>query len=325
LAINKKSGGCDMTWVIAILLGLILVAMVSSNQAAAAGVWTFVRFVLWGIALLAGWGVLVGYSVWFYATYPPSGEWTQIIGVACIVIIPPILLWFSRKEIAGAYKKNKWSAVRYGALLIAYIFVLMLLGVAGREVQAAYEYGGWLMILVPLAFTGSVLLWRSFNGSKGWREVWLGPPDEPEPWVVVMKERDAFVVAEDAIWEKLEETWDELTQSQQDEFRAQRIARMTASDQRLSALSEKLEAEKAARAKEENLTVMGFFWLSLIFAAFGLIGIAWDIGFAYSMELKFVKGQAWLAGAVVVFAGMVIAGLFISLWESIADGKAKTT
>ena len=90
-----------MTWVIAILLGLILVAMVSSNQAAAAGVWTVVRFVLWGIVLLAGWGVLIGYSVWFYATYPPSVEWTQIIGVACAVIFPPILLWFSRKEIAG--------------------------------------------------------------------------------------------------------------------------------------------------------------------------------------------------------------------------------
>ena len=144
-----------MTWVIAILLGLILVAMVSSNQAAAAGVWTVVRFVLWGIAALAGWGVLVGYSVLFYATYPPSSEWTQIIGIACTVIIPPILLWLSRKTIATAYKKNKWAAVRYGALIVAYIFVVMLTSIVVREVQAAYEYGGWLMILVPLAFTGS--------------------------------------------------------------------------------------------------------------------------------------------------------------------------
>ena len=180
-----------MTWVIAILLGLILVAMVSSNQAAAAGVWTVVRFVLWGIVSLAGWGVLVGYSVWFYTTYPPSGEWTQIIGVAFTVILPPIFLWFSRKEIARAYNKNKWAAVRYGALLIAYIFVLMLLGVAVREVQAAYEYGGWAMILVPLTFTGVILLWRSLTGSKGWREVWFGPPELPEPWQVVSEERYA--------------------------------------------------------------------------------------------------------------------------------------
>ena len=97
----------------------------------------------------------------------------------------------------------------------------------------------------------------------------------------------------------------------------------TASDQRLSALSEKLEAEKAARAKQGNLTVMGFFWLLLIFAAFGLIGNIWDIGFAYAMELKFVKGQGWLAGAVFVFAAMAIGGLFVYLWESIAEGKQK--
>ena len=314
-----------MTWVIAILLGLILVAMVSSNQAAAAGVWTVVRFVLWGIALLAGWGVLIGYSVWFYATYPPSDEWTQIIGVACTVIIPPILLWLSRKEIAGAYKKNKWASVRYGALLIAYIFLLMLLMVAGREMKAAYEYGGWAMILVPLTFTGAILLWRSLTGSKGWREVWVGPPNKPEPWFVVTQERDASVASDDAIWEKIEGTWDDLTEMQQSEVKAERHARMAAMDERLNALSKTLEAEKAARAKAGNWTVMGFFWLYLIFAAFGLIGIAWDFGFAYAMELKFVKGQAWLAGVVVVFAALVIAGLFISLWESIAEGKAKKT
>ena len=312
-----------MTWVIAILLGLILVAMVSSNQAAAAGVWTVVRVVLWGMASLAGWGVLVGYSVWFYATYPPSSEWTQIIGVACSVIIPPILLWVSRKDIARAYKKNKWAAVRYGALLISYIFVMMLMSIVVREVQAAYEYGGWLMILVPLAFTGSVLLWRSFNSPKGWREVWLGPPNESEPWLVVMQERDASVASEEAIWEKIEDTWDDLTQSQKDEFREQRIARTTATDQRLNALSEKLEAEKAARAKEGNWTVMGFFWLCLIFAAFGLIGIGWDIGFAYAIELKFVKGQAWLAGAVVVFAAMAILGLFATLLKEISKIRMK--
>ena len=62
-----------MTWVIAILLGLILVAMVSSNQAAAAGVWKVVKFVLLSFVALLGWGVLIGYSVWFYETYP-SGE-----------------------------------------------------------------------------------------------------------------------------------------------------------------------------------------------------------------------------------------------------------
>lgn len=205
-----------MTWVIAILLGLILVAMVSSNQAAAAGVWLVVRFVLWGIVALVGWGVLIGYSVWFYETYPPSGEWTKIIGMAFIVIIPPILLWFGRKEIAGAYKKDKWTAVKNGALLITYIFVMMVMGVVGREVQAAYEYGVWMMILVPLVFTSTILLWRSFNDPKGWREVWFGPPDVPDPWIVVMEKRLAAEAAHRASWDEIEKDWENLTGAQQD-------------------------------------------------------------------------------------------------------------
>jgi hypothetical protein len=312
-----------MSWVIAILLGLILVAMISSNQAAAAGVWTVVRFVLWGIASLAVWGVLVGYSVWFYETYPPNGEWTQIIGVAVTVIIPPILLWFTRKEIAKAYKKNKWAAVRYGALLIAYIFVLMLLMVAGREVQAAYEYGGWAMILVPLIFTGAILLWRSLFGSKGWREVWFGPPDLPEPWQVVSDERAAAEAADEAAWEKSSERWDELTEEHKETLRQEGRERMAATSRRLDALSVKLESEKAQRLKNENWSVLGVFWMLVVFAAFGLIDIAWDVGFAYAMELKFVKGQAWLAGGVVIFAGFVLAGLIVSIWESITESRAK--
>lgn len=312
-----------MTWVIAILLGLILVAMVSSNRAAAAGVWTVVRFVLWGVVLLAGWGVLIGYSVWFYATYPPNEDWTQIIVVAFTVIIPPILLWFSRKEIARAYKKNKWAAVRYGALLIAYIFVLMLLGVAGREVQAAYEYGGWAMILVPLTFTGAILFWRSLTGSKGWSEVWFGLPALPEPWQVVSDERDAAEASDEATSEKIRELWDELTEEQQETLRQESRERIAATNLRLDALSVKLESEKSERLKNGNWSVMGVFWMFAILTAFGLIGIAWDAGFAYAMELKFVKGQAWRAGGVVIFAGFVIVGVIVSIRESITESRAK--
>lgn len=311
-----------MTWVIAILLGLILVAMVSSNQAAAAGVWTVIRFVLWGIALLAGWGLLVGYSVWFYATYPPSSEWTKILGLAFNAIIPPILLWFSRKEIARAYKKNKWAAVRHGSLLIAYIFVLMLLGVAGREAQAAYEYGGWAMILIPLTFTGAILLWRSLTGSMGWSEVWFGPPALPEPWQVVSDERDAAEASDEAAWGKIDERWGELTEEQQETLQQESRERIAATNRRLDALSVKLESEKSKRLKYGNWSVMGSFWMFAVFAAFGLVGIAGDAGFAYAMELKFVKGQAWLAGGVVIFAGLTIGGLIVSIWESISESRA---
>lgn len=312
-----------MTWVIAILLGLILVAMVSSNQAAAAGVWTVVRFVLWGVVSLVSWGILVGYSAWFYETYPPSGEWTQIIGVACTVVVPPILLWFCRKEIVTSYRKNKWIAVRNGVYLFAYILVLMLLGVAGREVQAEYEYAGWVMILVPLTFTGAILLGRSLAGSISWHDVWFGSPELPEPWQVVSEERIAADAFDENLLEKIREDRDELTKEQQDALRQQSGERMAATNQRLDALLVKLEAEKAERLKNGNWSVMGVFWMFAIFATFGLIGIAWDAGFAYAMELKFVKGKAWLAGGVVIFTGFVVAGLIASIWERLTESRAK--
>lgn len=311
-----------MTWVIAILLGLILVAMVSSNQAAAAGVWTVVRFVLWAVISLLGWGILIGYTVWFYDS-PSSGEWTRIIGVAVAVIIPPILLWFSRKEIAAAYKKDKWDALKSGAILVAYVLVLMVIGVGVREVRAAYEYGGWAMVLLPLALTGAILVWRSCVGSTGWREIWLGAPDPPDPWFVVMQERDAAETAEAEAWNDIETTWEILTEAQKASFTQARQLQRAATEVRLTGMSKKLEAEKAARIKANSWTVVGFFWLFVIFAAFGLTGILWDFGFAYAIELKFVKGQAWLAGVVVVFAAMVLGGLGISFWESIGESNTK--
>lgn len=311
-----------MTWVIAILLGLILVAMVSSNQAAAAGVWTVVRFALWGILALVGWGILIGCAVWFYDAYP-SDEWTQIIGLSCVVIAPPILLWVTRKKIAEAYKKDRIAALKFGALLVVYVFATMVMGVFIREVQDAYEYGGWALILVPLTGTCAILVWRSLTGSKGWREVWFGPPPLPEPWSVVASEQDAFDLAENDVTEKIYGTWDELTEEQQNVWRQEHQARVMANKKRLDEMRNRLEAEKKARIKDESWSVLGFFLLFLVFAVFGLIGIFWDLGFAYAMELKFVKGQAWAAGAVVIFTALAIAGLLMSIWESIAEIKAK--
>ena len=147
----------------------------------------------------------------------------------------------------------------------------------------------------------------------------------PEPWLVVGNEQDAFDLTEQAGVENMHEMWDEMTLVQREAASQEHQARVSATNARLDALRKKLEAEKLARNKHAGWSVMGFFWLFLIFAAFGLIGILWDFAYSYAMELKFVKGQAWLAGAVVVFAAMFIAGLFISLWESIAEGKAKKT
>ena len=75
---TTEKGVGSMTWVIAILLGLILVAMISSNQAAAAGVGKVVHFALLGVAMFIAWTVLIGHSEWYYEAYP-KGEWGRIV------------------------------------------------------------------------------------------------------------------------------------------------------------------------------------------------------------------------------------------------------
>ena len=128
---------------------------------------------------------------------------------------------------------------------------------------------------------------------------------------------------ERAVWDNVSEHWEEMSEEAQESHSEEGRRRREATELRLNELSNKLETEKSERLKNGNWSVMGVFWMFAIFAAFGLIGIAWDAGFAYAMELKFVKGQAWLAGVVVIFAGFVITGLIGSIWESITESRAK--
>ncbi len=311
-----------MTWVIAILLGLILVAMISSNKDAAAGVWKVVGFAFWGFAALVAWGILIGYGLWFYDTYPRTGEWTRIFGLVLIVVAPPVFLWIARKEIAAVWRRDRWIAIKYGAYGVSCTVAWMVGGVVVAEIQAASEYGGWGLLLTALALTGSVLLWRSINGSKSWAEVWSGPPPPPDPSLVLMRERDAFDLAEDESYGEFQES-DNFNAVPKYDWREKHLERKAAFEEHLRLLNEKLQAEKSEFEKDQIWSVRGFFWFSAVIAILGLIGLAWDFGFAFAMELKFVKGQAWLAGTVVTFAGLAIAGLVISALDSIGEKNSK--
>jgi hypothetical protein len=89
----------------------------------------------------------------------------------------------------------------------------------------------------------------------------------------------------------------------------------------LDGLAKELLANKASRLKDEKWTVFGFFWLFLMFATFGLIGIVWDFSMAYALQLKLVQEKTWLAGAVVIGAGLAAIGLIVSIFEYISELK----
>ncbi|MDP2165111.1 MAG: hypothetical protein Q8K21_13005 [Hydrogenophaga sp.] len=307
-----------MSLVIAILLALILVAMVSSNKAAATGVWTVIRFALWGALAVICWGLFIGYFVWLEEVYPSgASEWMQVGGLLCVAMFPPVYLWLSRKSIADAYKKDKWTAIKGGLTYAGYVVLWMVGMVLVREVQMTVPNGGWLLILLPLVGIGSVLIFRTLLNPRGWREVWLGPPPLPEPWEVVAAEGDAFQQAERAAFPD----WSDWTVEQIQSWKDDRTVREIATEKRLQEMRKRLEAEKAERTRSEAWSMRGFFYLFSLLAAFGLLGILWDFAFDYAMGLAFVKGQAWLAGATVVGAALVLGGLGVSALESIGQKK----
>jgi hypothetical protein len=58
-----------------------------------------------------------------------------------------------------------------------------------------------------------------------------------------------------------------------------------------------------------------FFWMLAFLAAIGVAKELWNEGFQFAMELSFVKGRKWMAGAVLAFGLMLIAGLLGQIWE----------
>lgn len=308
-----------MSLVIAILLALILVAMVSSNKAAARGVWTVIRFALWGTLALICWALFIGYFVWLEDAYPRDAysEWANIAGLLFLAILPPACVWRFRKNIADAYKKDKWAATKNGLTYAGYVVLWMVGMVLVREVQTTVPNGGWLLILLPLVGIGSVLIFRTLFNPRGWREVWLGPAALPEPWEVVAAEEDAFQKAERAAIPD----WSDWTSEQLRSWQDDRTVREITTEKRLEEMRKRLEAEKAERTRSEAWSMRGFFYLFSLLGAFGLLGILWDFAFGYAMGLAFVKGQAWLAGASVVGAALVLGGLGLAALDLLDQQK----
>jgi len=185
-----------------------------------------------------------------------------------------------------------------------------------QEVQAAHEYGGWLIIIIPLILMAAILLWRSYSGTKPWREVWLGSPAPRDSFWVLEDERTAGEALEESAWDEVQERWDTLTEEQQKNWRRARDIRMAALEEHLKKRAKQLEVERLAWEQHVDWCVVAF-WALLILSLFGLAGIVWDWGFEFAMGLAFVKGRPWFAGAIVVFVALAAVGVVATIFEEL--------
>ena len=299
---------------IAILLALILVAMVSSNKAAAEGVWKAVRWVVIGTALLIAWCCIVGYMVWFYETYP-SETWGKVTAIVLSILVPPTLFYINWNTITRSFEKDKRAALKWTAGFAGYLAVIMFLMAFFQEIRQSLPYFGWGILIFLMIFTGFVLTVRSVTWPKG-THVWFNEPDKEEPWVVVEREDEAFREGERALWDELYDA--EHTQAQRDTFDREREIRWAAFELRKLELRAKLDAEKAAKqAADRKWNLRTVFWTAFVFSCFGLIGLIWDYGYAYAMTVPVIKGREWVAACAVVAAMLAIAGVLWSLGEDI--------
>lgn len=293
-----------MELVIAILLGLILVAMVSSNPSAANGVFKVIRYAFWFSVFLLCWGAVIGQSVWYTQTYFPEQKWGNIIGIAFVAILPPLLIWLSRTDIVKAYKANKWAAIRFGIKQAAWLEGGFAIAVFYNEFKGDYQYLGWMMILVPLAFFFMILVYRSATQKVPFWYLVL-PPDPPDPSDRINQEWRIAKDALEAEWQHLEAMREKLPF---DEYEAkerahyERVAENSAKQKALeeSILSEWRAEQQAVRQTANQSSGFVFF---AIFAFIGSVMAVWDIALAYSAELAGSKQwKAWLYASLMTLA-----------------------
>jgi hypothetical protein len=311
-----------MMLLIAILLALILVAMVSSNKEAAAGVGKAVQFAVIGAAMLGAWMFLIGYAIWYYQAYETS-DIGRIIGIALPVLLPPFLCWVNRKPMLKRYREDRKAALRSTAVFVGSLGATMVMMPLYQEMKKLDDHLGWELLFATLAVTVTVLFFRSLAAGGTWPQVWMGLPPLADEWQILAEERDLARAGVEARYDAFDLARDGMTDEEVDAYKRESEDLEKDSQARLDALSDQLEGERIARASNDaSLSVAKVFWFALIFSAIGLIVIAWEYAYGYAMGWAFVKGRSWLAVLVVAGAGVTIVSAFVSLLGMVAEHKA---
>jgi hypothetical protein len=296
-----------MSYVITLLLVLILVALVSSDKAAANGVRRVLKMAALVTIAVSMSAVSACYWLYLEVAYPSdSSEWRQLLNLVVAALIPQVI-WLYRKDISSEYQRDKRSTFKLGAFGLLFMLCIMAGGAVARHVQAVVPYAGWLLILVPMVVFGLILMVRTVQTPEDWRLVWLG---HTASWEALRNERDAIEDADRQDIENLASLG--MTKEQEEQWWLQRNLKIAAARDRLNVKEDEINL-KASNIKPG--VVRDFFWILAFLAAIGVAKELWNEGFQFAMGLSFVKGREWMAGTVSAFGLMVIAGLLGQIWE----------
>ena len=306
-----------MSWVIAILLTLILVALTASDKSAAVAVKRVLRIVLIGTVLLALTAAITLFFVWFHIGYA-SEDWWQTGPALLVFLCCSLWAWTARKEIAAKYNEDRRKVILKSVKVLAFVAFILLGSYLLNAALEAFQVSGWWLIGGVLAASGLLLIVQTAASPKRWREVWFGPPEVPYPGEVVLQARWQAEDEERARYVLEVETREELTADELDAFWRRRDERLAATEIRIAEIQLQAEVAKAkqvANSRLWNATVI--FWPCALVGALGLVPLYWRLGFDWAMTLEIVKDRAWFATAIVVGGGFVIAGGVLSIAEEL--------
>lgn len=309
-----------MSWVIAILLVLILVALMAADKSASVAVKKVIKVVLLGVALLTCVLAILAVLVWFHVEWAKEDWWKTGPVVTVVLMLSP-LVWLLMMELAARFKKDMRGTLALVGKTLAVLVFCLLAAYSIKQTFEVFELSGWWIVICGLAFPGAVLLARSATSPSQWHEVWIGPAVVLEPWLVVLRAREHAESEERAMGEMETENWDSLSPEEQDAARYRRRAWESATRDRLAAISVQAETAYAKYAGERSgLNVRDVFWTFVLVGSVGLVPLYWQYGFEWAMTWKFVNGREWLAGALVVGGGLGLPCLAWELFEGVSEG-----
>lgn len=262
-----------MTWIIIILLALILVALMNSNQNSAQAVKKVIKFAAIGALVMAVWLVLLGVMIWANSLNNP-GTWSYAVIVAFVVLIPPAVVWLNFKEIREAFETDSKAATKrtlkiggYVALMLGVMVTFQLLKKEGLDVFAS---------MAVFTVTGITLISRSIARPEFKREIWFGL-DEPKNIHLAMSDaRRKASAKEDAARKAEAEIWNDMSEAEREAVRAARAERAKESEIQLQLTEASLQAQHESWNKQRLLSVHYVFWLSSIALGLSILGKVWE-------------------------------------------------
>lgn len=297
-----------MTWIIVILLALILVALMSSNQGSAQGVKKAIKYTALASLGLFLWLVFIFTLVWSNSLNNTS-DWSYGLAGLVGVVVPPLYLWIFRKEILEAYAEDRKAAIKDTVRILGYVAAGLAAMISFQLLKKEGLDG--VLLLSVIVVTGAVLVGRSLGQREKWREIWFGPPQPPNIWMEVDNAKTQAYAEDRVIWDQESANWDDKSEAEQDALTAARIQRSEQTELRLQQLEAALNAQHEAWRKQSLWSVRHVFWVAIIVIGFDVAGVLWDLAYAYALDTSFVRGRGWLAVTTVIIAtGVLIKAIY---------------